>query len=396
MSGGGSVYPRGKGKNRSWWIKVEIRRDYEVSDFVVVGGMVLPIVKEKRIRRQMRGGVTKAEAQAKLVEIQSAKNSGTYIEPTKLTFGQYLTDIWLPAIESTVRVSTFTSYRQNITRHVIPGLGSIPLQTLSADDLDAFYSDLSKKGLSVGTIKNIHVAVRKSLNDALRKNRIVRNVAQAATLPKRTTRKPEMKSWTDEQLRTFLEFVKGHRLFAAFYLLAATGLRRGEALGLHWNGVDLDKGEVTVSQALVQVNQDAAFEDTKNGLTRKVSINAETVAVLKAWRKAQMEERVAIGPGYIDSGLVFTRLDGSALLPSSFSQNFDRLVARTNLPRIRLHDLRHTHATLMLKKGVSIGAVSRRLGHATPGFTLTVYSHVLPGEDADAAERFGDLLGGAQ
>lgn len=397
MSNGGSIYPRGKGKNRSWWVKVEIRRDHEVKGFVSVGGMLLPIVKEKRIRRQVRGGATKKEAQAKLVEIQAAKQDGTYVEPIKLTVGQYLLDIWLPAIESTIRVSTYTSYRQNIVRHVIPALGSIRLQVLTADDLDRFYSDLFKSGLAVNTIRNIHVAIRKGLADALRKNRVPRNVAQAATLPKRTTRKPEMKFWTQDELRSFLDFVRdqAHRLYAAFYLLAVTGMRRGEALGLRWSDVDLDKAELTVSQALVQVNQETSFQDPKNGRSRVVSLDAETVAILREWRKAQIAERIALGPGYVDSGLVFTKLDGSELLPSSFSQSFERIVARTTLPRIRLHDLRHTHATLLLRAGVPVKVVSERLGHATAGFTLTVYSHVMPGQDSDAAERFASLLRGS-
>lgn len=395
----GSVYPRGKGKNRAWWVKIEIRRDFIVTGAQSAAGIVLPAVKEKRIRHQQKGGPngTRKEAEATLARLLSSSMDGSYIEPTKLTLAQYLSDIWLPAIESTVRISTYTSYRQNIRRHVIPALGSIRLQALTADDLDAFYSALFKSGLSVSTVKNIHVAIRKSLADALRKNRIPRNVAQAATLPKRTTRKPEMKFWTETELRDFLSFVGdlGHRLFAAFYLLAVTGMRRGEALGLRWTDVDLDKAELTVSQALIQVNQETSFQDPKNGRSRVVSLDAETVAVLRAWNKAQKEERLALGPGYVDSGLVFTKLDGSELLPSSFSQSFDRIVARTSLPRIRLHDLRHTHATLLLRAGVPVKVVSERLGHATAGFTLTVYSHVMPGQDSDAAERFASLLRGS-
>jgi integrase len=201
--------------------------------------------------------------------------------------------------------------------------------------------------------------------------------------------------WDAIELRQFLDDLAGHRLMPAYYLAANTGMRRGEVLGLRWNDVDLEKARLSVRQAVISVAYDVQIADVKTGSSRRtIDLDPRTVSVLREWRKRQLEERLLLGELHQDHGLTFSRPEGSPLHPDFFSQSFERLVARSGLPAIRLHDLRHTHATLLLRAGVPVKVVSERLGHASPAFTMTVYQHVLPGMQAEAATTFGELIYG--
>ena len=228
----------------------------------------------------------------------------------------------------------------------------------------------------------------------MRKGSVVRNVAEAADPPKLSSAKrKDIKAWTADELRKFLDSIRDDRLYPAFHLSSHTGMRRGEILGLRWSDLDLGAALVSVRQALISVAYEMQISDVKTGYGRRViDLDEGTVAVLRRWRKAQTEERVASGGSWADTGLVFGRPDGGWLHPDLFSQTFDRAVARSGLPEITLHDLRHTHATLLLKAGVPVKVVSERLGHSNPGFTMSVYQHVIPGMQAEAATLFVELL----
>ncbi len=202
-----------------------------------------------------------------------------------------------------------------------------------------------------------------------------------------------MMTWTAGELGRFLDFVVDDRLYGAWVLAATTGLRRGEVLGLRWSDVDLDSGRLAVRQTLVSVAYETKFSTpkTKRG-RRSVSLDATTVMALRSHRKRQLEERMEWGPAYQDSGLVVTRENGVLVHPDRFTQMFDKHVKNSGLPRIRLHDLRHTHATLALAAGVHPKVLSERLGHATVAFTLDVYSHAVPALQEEAAERVASLI----
>lgn len=204
-------------------------------------------------------------------------------------------------------------------------------------------------------------------------------------------RRNEIKAWDAEQLTTYLRSMRPHRLYAALHLSAHTGMRRGEVLGLRWGDVDLEAGSLSVRQALVSVAYRAQFSDVKTGSGRRsVDLDAGSVDVLRRWRRERAEERGGVEP--VAADLVFTKPDGASVHPDSFSQTFDRTVAKLDLPAISLHDLRHTHATLLLKAGVPVKVVSERLGHANAAFTVGVYQHVLPGMQAEAANVFAALV----
>ncbi len=214
--------------------------------------------------------------------------------------------------------------------------------------------------------------------------------------PKASASPPkEMRVWTPEQLRQFLAEIEHHRLHPAYYLAANTGMRRGEVIGLHWDDVDLDRARLSVRHQIVGVAYELIVEDLKTTTRRRtIDLDARTLAVLRSWRKTQLEERMEQGLRPTHNELVFSKLDGTPTHPDYFSQVFDRHVAKSSLPRIRLHDLRHTHASILLKAGVPVKVVSERFGHSNPAFTMTVYQHVLPGMQADAAATFGDVVFG--
>jgi integrase len=233
----------------------------------------------------------------------------------------------------------------------------------------------------------------KAFRDGVRWGRLVRNPCDAADPPRGQT--PEMKAWTADQLRTFTAATSSHRWAGVWALMATTGMRRGEVLGLRWCDVDLTAGTVTVRSTRIRYSSTIATSTPKTARgNRTISVGPATVAMLRAWKRAQAEDRLLMGAGWQHTGLVVSVADGSAPNPEAFSNLFETLARRAGLPRIRLHDLRHSYATAALASGVPVKVVSQRIGHADIGVTLKVYAHVLPGDDEDAALRADDLLGG--
>lgn len=357
-------------------------------------------------RRWVQAGTRRGDAEKLLADLVNRAHHGETVTSERLTLADYLTQRWLPVQEARLRRSTFDSYRRNIELHVVPELGQRRLDQLTATDIDVFYASLLKngrkkrspgekggaRGLSPKSVHNIHVMLNKALSDAARKGTVVRNVVALADAPSLQARKrPEVKVWAVDQLVVFLDAIGAHRMAPAFSFAAHTGMRRGEVLGLRWRDLDLDTGRVSVRQSLVSVAYDVSISDVKTGTSRRtINIDHDIVRVLREWREARTEERDGIAP--TDDDLVFVKADGTLMHPDIFSQVFDRTVAKLDVPKISLHDLRHTHATLLLKSGVHAKVVSERLGHANVAFTMNVYQHVLPGMQAAAADAFSKLL----
>jgi integrase len=279
----------------------------------------------------------------------------------------------------------------------VPALGHVPLQRLTPAQLTAFYRGLLESGhrrgsgLTPKTVRNIHGALHAALRDAVRWGFVARNVATAADLPKSTT--PEMRVWRPEQLRAFLDQVRDDRLYAAWLLLATTGMRRGEVAGLRWVDVDLDAARVPPRRPRVVVNHQVLVSEPKTTKGRRsIALDPATVAALREHRRWQLEKRLAVGPGWEDSGLVFTWPDGRPLHPERFSKWFEQHTRAAGLPRIRLHDVRHSYATAALAAGIPAKIVSERLGHANIAITMDTYSHVLPGLDELAAGTVAQLI----
>ena len=278
-----------------------------------------------------------------------------------------------------------------------PGWGDIELQRLTPSNLSAFYRTLltdarrDGQGLAPKTVRNIHAMLHRALKDAVRLGYLVRNVADAITPPRGAS--PEMQIWTPEQLRTFLAHARQDRLYALWLLVATTGMRRAELAGLRWVDIDLDGARLSPRRPRVVVNYAVHESEPKTRMgKRSLALDPATLAALQEHQAQQEQERTEVGSAWMDSGLVFTRPDGSPIHPDLITDWFRRLARNAGLPPIRLHDVRHSYATAALAAGVPAKVVSERLGHATIAITLDVYSHVIPGMDAQAANDVASLI----
>ena len=340
---------------------------------------------------------TKAKAVAAVVRVQREAEAGELVDRSRATLEEFLFKTWLPAVEPTLAPSTVLSYRNILKARVVPTLGSTPLQSLTATQLNSLYAQLLANGranapgaLSARSVRYTHTVLRKALKDACRWGLVARNVADLANPPKLTkTRK--WTTWSPVEIRTFLRAVKIDRLSSLWELAVNTGMRRGELLGLRWDDVDLDSGTVAIRRALVVVGYEVVVSQTKTDRARSIALDPGTVAILKDWRRAQLEERLAWGPAWIDSGYVHTKENGESLHPDETSKRFNRLVALAGVPRIRFHDVRHTWASTALAAGVHPKIVAERLGHGSIQITLDTYSHVMPQQDRAAGELVASL-----
>ena len=248
--------------------------------------------------------------------------------------------------------------------------------------------------LSPRPVRYVHTIAHRAFRMQSGGGRLARNPADAADPPRAAaSSSPDMATWTVEQLRVFLDGVRDDRLGAAYHLLATTGMRRGEALGLRWADVDLAASRAAIRQTVIAVRHRPMLGTPKTAKGRRtVSLDEGTVAVLKAHRSRQVEERLQIGTGWTDQGLVFCQVDGGLLHLERFSRSFADRLRQLGLPKIRLHDLRHGWATMALSAGVHPKVVQERLGHANIGITLDTYSHVTAGLHEDAAEKVAALF----
>lgn len=251
-------------------------------------------------------------------------------------------------------------------------------------------------GLSPRMVRYVHSILHVAFRDAMRWNRLPRNIADAATPPPvRSTKRGKKTTWTAEQLSSFLQYVADNRYLTPWLFLATTGCRRGEGLGLKWSDLDLEKATAVISRQVTAVDHEIIVKDlpkTKQG--HMIVLDSETVSMLRRWRAAQNEEKLLVGPGYVDEGYVFCKPDGTVYDPDRFSREFLRKQERYNrdgadepLPRLTLHGLRHTWATLALHEGIDIKIVSDRLNHSSTFITREIYTHVTPPMQSDAAER---------
>ncbi|MEM9653701.1 MAG: site-specific integrase [Actinomycetota bacterium] len=354
-------------------------------------------------RRQMsrQGFRTKREADNELRKALSDVAEGVAVNRTSVDVRTYL-DEWLEGQRQHLKETTWSSYEVAVKR-ITHGLGASKLKALAPLEIESFYADLAETGsragkpLSAKSVRNTHVVLRKALADAERLGLVPRNAAAAAKPP--TVQPKEQQTWDSDQLVQFFETVGDDLFFAAYVLAATTGMRRGEVLGLRWSDVDLDGGQLAVRQTVTTVNYKPVITTPKTKRSRRVVyLDEHTINVLRAQRRHQTDERRAAGKAWSDEhDLIFRDELGDMINPDWFSREFTRQVKLSGLPKIRFHDLRHSYATLALKAGVHPKVVSERLGHATVGITLDLYSHVTPAIARDAADAVaGRLFGGLE
>jgi integrase len=352
----------------------------------------------KRQQTRRSGFKTKRDAENALGEVLASAQARTYTTPSRHALGAFLEREWLPAARSRLRPSTFTFYSTFTSKYVIPNLGAASLVSLTPATLNAFYADLLDHGARGGralapkTVRHVHQLIRTALGDALRWGMVTRNVAEAADPP--AVRRPEMHVWNAAELGAFVSYTREDRLAAMWLLLATTGMRRSEVVGLPWSAVDVSAGRLAVTQTAVKAGTSTVVESaTKSARSRRtVALDPETVTALKAHRAHQLKERMVAGPAWTDTGLAFVREDGIGLDPVWVARRFHQLVARAGLPRIRLHDVRHSWATAALGAGIPLKVVSERLGHSSLSTTADTYQHVSEGMDRQAAEKVASLI----
>jgi integrase len=312
-----------------------------------------------------------------------------------ITVRTYLVTKWMPAIKSTVRTSTFYGYDIHVRLHISPRIGRLRLSHVTGERLNALYAELATSGSAKGegplapaTVRRVHVTLHRAFKDAVRWGYLSSNPCEAADPPKLNANlRPEMRTWTAVELATFLTVTKHDPLYPLFRLIAMTGLRRGEALGLRWGDVNLERGELAVRQTIIQLKDGLHRSSPKTARSaRVVALDERTTSILKTFRPESADP----------TALVFCGDNGSPLNPTAVTRRFIALGVEAGLPRIRLHDLRHTHATLALQADVHPKIVSERLGHSTIAFTLDVYSHAIPHMQTEAAAQIANLVAGAK
>jgi integrase len=344
-------------------------------------------------KRKSLYGKTKREVLSKLREARWALKRGLPVSSRKLTLGEFL-ERWLEMIESRVRASTYESYELN-ARRVGAELGDVPVQTLSPALIQATYQHLLRRGLKPYSVLQVHRLLHRALTHAFHLG-LVRANPTLLVFPPRPRRR-ETTALSADQLLLLLEYTRGDRQYPLWVLLGSAGLRIGEALGLRWQDVDLDRGRLSVRQALQRRRGvGLVFVEPKTVASRRaVELTQLALEALRDQRRRQAAVKL-LTPAWQDSGLVFTSLSGAPMQPHQANVDLTRALRALGLPHVRVHDLRHTAASVMLAAGIHPKVVQEMLGHKTIVTTLDTYSHVLQVLHGEAIRVLDEWFGEPQ
>jgi integrase len=363
----GNLTRRGK---TSWRLKFDTGRD------PITGRRITKFV-------TLRGA--KAQAQAEATRIIATAAIGEHVDPSRETVGAFI-ERWLRDwADSSVSNKTWTRYAQLLRKHLANRLGSVPIQKLRAADLQAVYAAMAEEGLADRTRLHLHRVVHRMLGHALQWGVVTRNVATMVDAPR--VRAHEIEVLTPAKVKAVLEKLRGRSLYPIASIALATGMRRGELLALRWQDVDLDGATLKVERALEQTKRGGLlFKPPKTRYGRRtIALPPSTVAELRAHRKSQAEQRLALGLGKApDDALVFATWDGSTRSPNALTKEWSLAMKAAGL-KATFHSLRHTHASTLIASGLDVLTISRRLGHGSPAITLGVYGHLFKPDDRAAA-----------
>lgn len=353
----------------------------------------------KRRQKWIAMGTSKREAEQYMTKLIHELDTGSYVRPNKETLGEYIEN-WFQDHQANIAPTTAQSYANLIKNHIKPGLGAIPLTSLTPEHLQRFYSTKLKNGrmdgkgaLSNRSVRYLHCTLHRALKVAVRQGKLYRNPADAVEAPKDA--RHEMHTMDEVDMHLFLESSRSTPYYALFYLGLFTGMRRSELLGLRWCDVDLVLSQLSVTRTLHRLhNGDLYIGGPKSAKGKRlIALSPSTVVVLKEHKTAEIERRLEYNKRSLrDQDPVFTRDDGSPLKPDSVTQAWRLTSRKAGIGGIRLHDARHTHASFMLKAGTHPKIVQERLGHASIRITLDTYSHVAPGLQEAAAKVFDEMV----
>ncbi len=340
------------------------------------------------------------DAEVELRRLLRTLDTGAHIDPTRLSVGQWL-EQWLETVRTEVSPKTHERYGEIVRNFLIPSLGNLALTKLKPTDIQRAYNtwvtggrlDGRSGGLSPQTRRHIHRVLRTALARALEQEVIARNPADAfkKRLPKVDPR--PMATLDADQSARLLEAIAHSRVYWPVLLALSTGMRRGEVLAVRWKNVDLDRATLRVMESLEQTKTGIRFKAPKTDRTRTITLPAYAVEELRRLRRQQAEDLPALGVRQTGETLLCARADGEPHQPLSLTYEFARFMGRMkDLPRVRFHDLRHSHPTQLLASGVHPKIASERLGHASVGITLDLYSHVTDTMQGDAALKLDSAM----
>ena len=363
-------------------------------------GIIGTDLKTGKSKRKSFYGKTRKEALDKLQDARQEVKNGIYIEPTKYLLKDWIEKWLVNYKKGDLKASSYDSYENRFQVHIKPDLGEIPLSKLQTHMIQDFYTNKLKNGRNDGkgglseiSVKHLHIIISKSLDQAVQEGLLPINVAKAAKPPK--VKRKKIRIMDLDSIKKFIDYVRGDRMFAAYLLAITTGLRRGELLGLCWDCVDLDNRTISVERQLLALREGMILDEgTKSKPSRRsIILTVDAVEALRKHKDEQDKKRKLLsGSGYQNHNLVFCRDDGSFLDPRDFTKRFQRQLEKANLTKIRLHDLRHSHASLLLMENTHPKVVQERLGHSSIVTTLDLYSHVSKGLQEKAAESLDGLF----
>jgi integrase len=344
------------------------------------------------------GFLTEQEAKVARDKARVTVNSGSYVNPTKMTLEEYLNH-WVSIHSNSLKPKTAEDYKGMIARYITPHIGKIQLSQLRASDVQKFYIELSSGGgvdgspLSARTVTYVGAILKKALAYAVEVEGLIpKNVASKVPMPKGTPKRNE--PFTPNQIKQFLDGVRTHRLYPLFRLAIYTGARKGELLALKWTDLDFESGRIVFSKNRVVVRGVAIDQNsTKGGEGRRnIHIDPETLEILNQHRKNQFSERLKAGSEWKESGYIFVTEFGLPIDYGTPTQLFTKMIRRLGLPDQRFHDLRHFHATQLLRAGIPLHVVAQRLGHRDAMVTATTYAHVTADQAENASMIFAKAV----
>ncbi len=358
---------------------------YQRADGLWVATLSLGLDAAGKRKRRVAYGKTKAAAIAKLWELKDAP--AAMPDARTATVGGYLV-AWLDVVRGSLRATTHTRYTLLVTQQIIPHIGGVKLAGLTGLHVDQFHEAMRRAGESDWSVFHAAVVLKTALKAAVKKGMLLANPCDQATRPKAPKTTP--KFWTAGEVKQFLAAAREDRFSAFFVLALMTGARTGELLGLHWPEVNFDDNAITIVRTLEDLRGRLTLREPKTERARrKIDLPAPAVEALLEHRKAMLAEGRDVR-----SGLVFPDTKGGPMRHSNLTrQHFKPLVKAAGVPMVRMHDMRHSHASLMLAMGVNPKVVQERLGHSRVETTLGIYSHVAPTLQRDAADKLGRLLG---
>jgi integrase len=363
----------------------------------------VPDTNTGKTKPQWVGGF-ESEKAAKLARDKARVTLSTsnYVSPNKITLGEYLTT-WINEVHANqLKASTLERYKRVINRYLIPELGAIKLQDLRPSHVQGLYTSLLTRStvtgnaLSPQTVTLIGAVLKKAIKYAVDVDGLIAvNPVNRVPLPKGKGTIP--KPWSIQELNTFLEVARSHRLFFFFRLSAFTGARRGELLALRWS--DFDGTAITISKNRLMAGNEVIEQNSTKGGTngqRRVPLDRETIELFSVHRVNQLKERMALGENWQETGYVFVQENGLPLYPHTPSDLFKKLLNKAGLRPTRLHDQRHLHATELLRLGEPLHVVANRLGHRDAMVTATIYAHVSDQQAETASSTFANAVNGVR